>query len=124
MNKVWLSGNLVNNVTLTNYGDEGRIATSRIAVPRRKGADGKKETDFFDIKAFGSTAGFMADYLQTGDKIEITGRIQTRSYEKNGEKKFFTEIIVEECEIAHKAQRDERPSVNKQDRVYPDDLPF
>ena len=121
MNKVFLAGNLVNSVTINEYGTDGKIATGRIAVSRR---GEKKETDFFDIKAFGNTATYLATYSQTGDKIVLCGRIQNRTYEKNGEKKYFTEIIIDECEVTPKAKRDDEPTVDKKNEVLPDDLPF
>lgn len=57
--------------------------------------------DFINCVAFGKQAEFAERYLRQGTKIAITGRVQTGSYtNKDGQKVYTTDIVVEECEFA------------------------
>ena len=60
----------------------------------------KDETDFISCVAFGKAAEFIEKYVRKGTKIEIDGRIQTGSYEKDGKKIYTTEVVAESVEFA------------------------
>ena len=57
-------------------------------------ANGQPTADFISIKAFGKTAEIMANYFHKGNRIAVEGRINTGSYEKNGERVYTTDVIV------------------------------
>lgn len=70
------------------------VARFTVACDRRfKGGDDK--ADFISCVAFGKTAEFIEKYFTKGVKIEIDGRIQTGSYEKDGVKHYTTDIVCE-----------------------------
>lgn len=102
MNVVHLIGNLTKDLELRyTPGTNKAVATGSIAVQRkRKGADGKYPSDFFNIVIWGVIGENAVKYNGSkGDKIGITGRIENRSYEaKDGTKRYITEIIAEEVE--------------------------
>ncbi len=54
----------------------------------------KETTEFHNVVAFGKTAELIHQYLDKGSNALFEGRLQTRSYEKDGNKKYITEIIV------------------------------
>lgn len=59
------------------------------------------DADFINCVAFGRSAEFAEKYLRQGLRIIISGRIQTGSYtNRDGEKAYFTNIIVESQEFA------------------------
>ena len=67
-----------------------------LSVPRdRKDRDGKRKYDYLNISIAGSTAKFVADYFKPGDLIVLEGFVSTRSYEKDGNKHYITEITVD-----------------------------
>ena len=80
------------------------IARYTVAVDRRRrpNGDGTEQTaDFIGCVAFGRSAEFAEKYLHQGTKVIVTGRIQTGSYtNKDGQKVYTTEVIVEEQEFA------------------------
>ena len=102
MNK-WLGmGRLTRNpdirYTQGQNGDQMCIARYTLAVDRR-GKDAG--ADFPNCVAFGKLGEFAEKYLSQGIKIAVTGRIQTGSYtNKDGQKVYTTEVVVEECEFA------------------------
>lgn len=85
---------------------EGSSAIARytVAVDRRRSRTGdanEQTADFIGCVAFGRSAEFAEKYLHQGTKIIVTGRIQTGSYtNKEGQKVYTTEVIVEEQEFA------------------------
>lgn len=81
------------------------IARYTLAVDRRgrsSNASGEQQTaDFIQCVAFDRTAEFAEKYFHQGTKIVLTGRIQTGSYtNKDGQKVYTTEVIVEDQEFA------------------------
>ena len=104
MNKVILMGRLTRDPDIRYTQGENSTAVARytLAVDRRRaGADGQREADFIGCVAFGRQAEFAERYLHQGTKIAITGRIQTGSYnDKDGQKVYTTDVIVEEQEFA------------------------
>lgn len=98
MNNVTLMGHIVRDIDMRQAG-ETQIARFTLAVNRRFKREGQPDADFIGCVAFGKIAEFVNKYFQKGSKIAITGRIQTGSYEKNGEKVYTTDVIVETAEF-------------------------
>ena len=78
------------------------IARYTLAVDRRFQRNNSDQTaDFIPCVAFGKAGEFAEKYFRKGIKIAVTGRIQTGSYtNKEGQKVYTTEVIVEEQEFA------------------------
>lgn len=100
MNKAIISGNLGQDPTITySTGENARaIARFSVACQRKfKNAEGKYDTDWISCVCFGSSAEFVEKYFHKGDRIELSGRIQTGSYtNKDGVKVYTTDIVAEE----------------------------
>jgi len=97
INKVILVGNLGKDPELT-YTPSG-LAVARFSLATtegRKNAEGQWEdvTEWHNIKLFGKTAETAGQYLSKGSQVYLEGRIQTRNYEQEGVKKYFTDILV------------------------------
>ena len=105
MNKVILLGNLTRDPEIRYTQGDNSLAVARfsLAVNRRFSKNGEKEADFFNCTAFGKQAEFVEKYFKQGSRMMLTGRIQNDSYtNKNGEKVYTVQIIVEEVEFAEK----------------------
>ena len=74
------------------------VTAFRIAVDRRfTSSDGEKQTDFFDIVAWRSTAVFVADHFNKGDMIAVRGALQSRQYtDKNGDNLDSCSVVADE----------------------------
>ena len=70
-----------------------------LAIDRRRSADAEKQTDFIPCVAWEKTAEVIAQYVSKGQKIAVEGRIQTRSYDKDGRKVYVTEVVVQSMEF-------------------------
>lgn len=107
MNKVILMGRLCADPDVRYSQGENLtcVARYRLAVDRRFKRDGEQNTDFISCVAFGKNGEFAEKYLHKGTKICVCGRIHTDSYEKDGQRIYTTDIIVEEHDFAEsKAQ--------------------
>ncbi|MFZ2555964.1 MAG: single-stranded DNA-binding protein [Minisyncoccia bacterium] len=102
LNKVILYGNLTRDPELRALPSGMNVASFSIATNRIfRDREGKKQeqADFHNIVVFGRQADVVAQYLKKGRSVFIEGRIQTRSWEKDGEKKYRTEIVAERVQF-------------------------
>ena len=125
MNKVFLIGRLTQDPEIRYAQNENSTAVGRfsIAVDRRFKREGEPTADFFNCTVFGKTAEFVEKYLRKGSKIAIVGHIQNNNYtNKNGEKVYSIQIMVDEIEFAESKGAGERVSddVSKQPAVSSD----
>ena len=88
------------------------IARYTLAVDRRAARrEGEPTADFINCVAFGRSAEFAERYLRQGTKIVVSGRIQTGSYtNRDGQKVYTTEVVVEESEFAESKANSAAPS--------------
>lgn len=106
MNKVVLMGRLVRDAEVRySQGGDKQMAIARftMAVDRRVKANNNSNqptADFIGCVAFGKAAEFYERFGRKGTKFLIEGRIQTGSYDKDGQKVYTTDIVVESTEFA------------------------
>jgi single-strand DNA-binding protein len=98
VNKVILLGNLGKDAE-TKFTPGGVARTSfTLATSRRwkdqQSGEWKEETDWHNCILWRSEN--VSNYLQKGKKVYLEGRLQTRSYEQDGQKKYFTEVVCDE----------------------------
>lgn len=101
INKAIIGGRLTKEPehTVTSSGLD--VSKFTVAIDRRFQKQGEeKQTDFLNVVAFGKTAQFVSKYFTKGSSIIVVGSIQSRSYEKDGQKRYVTEIIAEEVNFA------------------------
>jgi single-strand DNA-binding protein len=97
VNKAMILGNVGQDPELRDTG-KSPVVNLSIATNRKwTNKDGEKheETEWHRVVFFGKRAETIARYTKKGDKLYVEGRLQTRSYEKDGVKKYSTEIIGE-----------------------------
>ena len=96
MNQVILMGRVTKDIELKNTQSGMATARFNIAVDRGKDKEGNdRGADFPNIVAFGKTAESIAKYTGKGLRVAVIGRIQTGSYEREGQKVFTTDIIAD-----------------------------
>jgi len=125
MNKVILIGNLTRDPELSTTNSGLSVCRISIAVSRRyASADGSRETDFFNIVAWGKLAETTSKYLRKGSQVLITGRLQNRNWEdEQGQKHYVTEVVAEEFDFTE-SKREQGPSMSLLTGVAPTELPI
>jgi len=98
MNKAILMGRLTRDpeVRYSQGAEPMAIARYSLAVNRRFKRDGEPDADFINIVAFGRNGEFAEKFLKKGMQILVVGHIQTGSYEKDGIRRYTTDIVAEE----------------------------
>ena len=101
MNKIILMGRLTRDPEVRYTPKDNRaVARYSLAVDKKYKRDDGITADFFNIVAFGKLAEFTEKYLRKGTKMLISGRVQTGTYDKDGVKIPFFEVVVEDQEFA------------------------
>ena len=107
LNQVILVGRLAHNPELqfTETGKKRSIVT--LAVPRNfKNTNGEYDTDFLDCVLWTGIAENTAEYCKTGDIIGVKGRLQTDSYEKDGNKMKSLSVVAEKITFLSSKSKD------------------
>lgn len=107
MNRVILMGRLTRDPEVRYSNGERSMAIARytLAVDRRghRGQDNDQQqtADFIPCVAFDRAGEFADKYFRQGQRVLVSGRIQTGSYtNRDGQKVYTTEVIVDDQEFA------------------------
>ncbi|MFV0472286.1 MAG: single-stranded DNA-binding protein [Paludibacteraceae bacterium] len=107
INKVILIGNvgadpevryLEKNVAVANF----RLATTERGYTMQNGTQVPDRTEWHNIVVWRGLAELTERYIKKGTQLYIEGRIQTRSWEKEGVKRYTTEIYAENVQLLGK----------------------
>jgi single-strand DNA-binding protein len=149
LNKVLIYGNLTRDPELKSLPSGMQVCSFSLATNRvykdREGAR-QESTDFHNIVVFGRQAETSAQYLKKGAGAFVEGRIQTRTWDKDGVKQYRTEIVADRVQFGPRtggsdggggqggAQRSsEKTDTNTpgngpvdypEEDINPDDIPF
>lgn len=152
INKVMIYGNLTRDPEMRAMPSGGNVTSFSVATNRvYKKADGSRaeQTDYHNVVVFGRQAETSAQYLKKGSSAYIEGRLQTRSWDKDGQKQYRTEVIADrvqfgprpgggaggapaavedfggmsDAEAPQKAPKDDAIDYPAED-INPDDIPF
>jgi single-strand DNA-binding protein len=98
-NQVTLMGNLTRDPELRQTPNGQNVCSFSLALNRSyKGADGnwQEATDYVDVVAWGPLGERVAQYLSKGRPCLINGRLQSRSWEQEGQKRSKIEVVAQD----------------------------
>ena len=143
VNKVILVGSLGKDPEIKYMPNGEAVANFSMATSENwKNKEGVKQekTEWHNIVAYRKLAEIIGEYLIKGAPVYIEGKLQTRSWEKDGVKRYSTEIIADSMQMlggkkdnsTTSAQRQDPPSneqsqpsgTNKSFDDFEDDFPF
>ena len=104
VNKVILLGNVGKDPEIRATGGGTMVASFGLATSERtkdQSGNWTDRTEWHNLVAFQRTAEIIRDYVKKGSKLYVEGKIQTRSWDdkNSGEKKYRTEIIVNDISL-------------------------
>ncbi|MEG0408997.1 MAG: single-stranded DNA-binding protein [Bacilli bacterium] len=108
LNLVGLSGRLTTDIDYRKTPTGKAVTNFTLAVDKDYKQDGQPSADFIKCQAWGKIADLLNEYCKKGSLLNVSGRIQTRSYDdKVGKKVYITEVVVDKVQFidAHKAQQ-------------------
>ena len=121
LNKVQLMGNLGKDPEIRTTSQDGhKVASFTLAANRtfrNKDGDSVEDTQWFNLEAWKGLATVIEEHLTKGDRIYVEGRLKTESYEKDGETKYFTKVVVQDMIMLGSAR-------NGSGDQEEDDIPF
>lgn len=122
LNKVNLIGHIGQSpkVSASKLGD--MIVTFSLAtISKRKG---EKVTQWHNCVAFGKVAETISEYTEKGSKLFVEGSINYESYDKDGEKRYSTKIIVNNIVLLNSKEKPQNKSKQSDDFNFDDEIPF
>ncbi|MCP9313834.1 single-stranded DNA-binding protein [Liquorilactobacillus satsumensis] len=136
MNSVNLVGRLTRDLDLRYTSSGKAVASFTLAVNRPfKNQNGEQEADFIRCQSWGKGAENLANFTHKGSQIGVSGNIRTGSYEKNGQKVYTTDVVVDHFDLLDSRNSNESSNVTQQKQNDPfsnnrqpvditDELPF
>lgn len=133
MNNVSLIGRLTKDPDLRYTSSGMAVATFSLAVQRSfRNKDGEYEADFINCVCWNKSGETLANHVKKGQRIGVTGRIQTRNYEnEQGNRVYVTEVVVEGFTFLEKKDDNnqggfgtKQGGFNQGLTITRDDLPF
>ena len=100
MNLVILHGRLTDDPKLETTSSGIEYCKFTTAVNRPVGKAKEKQTDFIPCTVWRQSAAFLARYAHKGDGVVIEGRLESRKYEKDGQKRTAYDVQVNRVELA------------------------
>ncbi len=123
MNRVMLVGRLTTKPELRYTGSNLPYSRFSVAVNRTfSNRDGQREADFINVVVWRKQAENVCNYLDKGSLVSVEGRLQTSSYEVNGERRYRTEVVADSVQfLESKNARNNNGYQNTSDNVSPYD---
>lgn len=109
---VTVLGNLGKDPELVETKGDTAICKFSVAVGERKkeGGEWVEHTEWFSVVCFGKTAENAVKFLAKGRQVLVDGRLSTREYTKDGEKRRFTELVAHNVVFVGGADKGEAKS--------------
>ncbi len=107
VNKVILIGNLGADPEVRYMPSGGAVTTIRLATSEswkdKQTGQTQERTEWHRVVFYQRLAEIAGEYLKKGSKVYIEGSLRTSQYEKNGEKRYSTDIIANEMQMLDRA---------------------
>ena len=108
MNRIIIKGRIAREIEIRQTQTGKSVGSFSVAVD--KGFGENKSADFFRVQAWEKNADFVAKYFSKGKEILIEGRMESREYEKDGQKNLVWELIAERVEFCGGAREAAPPA--------------
>jgi single-strand DNA-binding protein len=92
----------INNGLMASFS----VATTDVWRDRESG-EKREQTEWHNCVVFGPLAQVVQGYVKKGSKLHIEGQIQTRAYEKDGEKRYITQVLIKDLLLLDSKQKAE-----------------
>ena len=108
LNQTVIVGRIVKDPELKETDSGKKVTNITLAVPRSfKNMNGEYETDYIPCVLWKGVAESTTQYCKKGDLVGIKGRIQSRSYETEEEKRYGVELIAEKVTFLTSKNKEE-----------------
>lgn len=126
VNKVILLGNVGAEPEVRALDSGKKVARIRVATTERytdQQGNKQEQTEWHSVTLWRGLADVVDKYVHKGSQVYIEGKIRTREYEQNGEKRYATEIVAEDMKLCGRAKDANEPQRQAGSAPYSDNLP-
>ena len=126
LNKVQIIGNLGRDVEIKEVGST-KVASFSVAVTEKfKNRDGQQQekTEWVNVELWARLAEIAEQYLKKGSSVYVEGKLETQTWEKDGEKKYKTLVRGFSMQMLGGRGENQGQSFNQAPKAVEDDLPF
>lgn len=121
INKVTLLGNVGGDPRSRTFDGGGEVAnitlaTTKKGYTKRDGTQVPERTEWHNVTASGSLAGVVRQYVHKGDRLYVEGELRTREYEKDGVKRYVTEVWMTDLRLLSAPQQQQTQQQQWQQR--------
>lgn len=121
-NLVLLTGNVGNDPKVTPLENGVKVATFSLATStggytNKEGKEIPEVTQWHNIVAWRGLAELCEKYIHKGDKVEIIGTIQYREYDKDGQKRYVTDIVASDIILSGGKSESNKPPMPSVDNM-------
>jgi len=100
LNRVQLIGNVGKDPEIKSFANGNRVASFSIACSEtwtdKASGERREKTEWVNVNVFNDgLIGVIERYVTKGSKLFVEGKFQTRKYEKNGEDRYTTEVVIQ-----------------------------
>lgn len=125
MNDARFTGNLTKDPEAKAMSNGKLRCTFTLAVSRPYFNQlGQRDADFIPFVAYDKNAELAQKYLAKGRKILIISHVKTGNYEKDGQRIYTTEFVVDRIEFLSAVQQDKQSVVNPSEQYTDDNQGF
>lgn len=108
LNQVILVGRLTSDPEVVTLEGGHKKSSFNVAVQRSyKNQNGEYESDFIRCILWDAIATSTCEYCKKGDVVGIKGRIQVTSFDEDGKKRYFTEVVAEKVTFLSSKKQEE-----------------
>lgn len=108
INSVVLVGRLTKDIELRKTQSGLSVASFTVACDRRLSQEqrnnNEQSADFINCVAWRGSADFLGKYARKGDTVGVEGKIQTRNYDRDGQRVYVTEVLANSVNLLHGKQ--------------------
>lgn len=108
INSVVLVGRLTKDIELRKTQSGLSVASFTVACDRRLSQEqrnnNEQSADFINCVAWRGSADFLGKYARKGDTVGVEGKIQTRNYDRDGQRVYVTEVLANSVNLLHSKQ--------------------
>lgn len=117
MNLFAFAGNLTRDPEMRTTQSGKKVASLTVAL------NNGRHTVFMDCIAWEKAAEILCEFCKKGERLSGSGSLITRSWEKDGIKRYKTEVVISQFDLPPRAKGQEIPEYNE-NQVSEDEIPF
>ena len=125
LNRTQIAGNLTREIEMRYTPNGTAVANMSMAINRTwKDKEGNKQEDvsYVRVVVWGKMAENAAEYLAKGSNVFVEGRMQSRSWEKDGVKQYGMDVVASNVQYLDKKKKEDKPVEKEEEAPIEDEF--